>query len=212
MKSYRAVMLTKKGGPEVLRVVELPLEEPGPGQLRVRVGATGVGSTDLTMLEGSYPFAPKIPFVPGYEVAGVVDAVGAGVSGFHVGQRVAALTVWGGYAEYLLREAEHFLPIPDAVSDADAAVLGVPGKDHGPAAPPGDGLLGAYLGLVGAAGEGESPVPVPLGLLDHVGPGPAPGRGDAQRAVAAVDLGRAARSTAGLVHGCGAAARRSAGQ
>lgn len=123
MKKYRAVMLTKKGGPEVLQVVELPLEEPGPGQLRVRVRATGVGSTDLTMLEGSYPFAPKIPFVPGYEVAGVVDAVGAGVSGFHVGQRVAALTVWGGYAEYLLREAGHFLPIPDAVSDVDAAAV-----------------------------------------------------------------------------------------
>jgi NADPH2:quinone reductase len=61
--------------------------------------------------------------VPGYEVAGVVDAVGAGVSGFFVGQRVAALTVWGGFAEYLVREAEHFLPIPDAVSDAEAAAV-----------------------------------------------------------------------------------------
>jgi NADPH2:quinone reductase len=121
MRTYRAVMLTRKGGPGMLQAVELPLEEPGPGQLRVRVRATGVGSTDLTMLEGSYPFAPKIPFVPGYEVAGVVDAIGAGVSGFRVGQRVAALTVWGGYAEYLLREAEHFLPIPDAVPDAEAA-------------------------------------------------------------------------------------------
>lgn len=78
MKSYRAVMLTKEGGPEVLQLVELPLREPGPGELRVRVRATGVGATDLTMLEGSYPFAPRIPFVPGYEVAGVVDAVGGG--------------------------------------------------------------------------------------------------------------------------------------
>src|SRR5512143_54019 len=123
MKTYRAVMLTKKGGPEVLRVVELPLQEPGRGELRVRVRATGVGATDVTMLEGSYPFAPRIPFVPGYEVAGVVDAVGAGVSGFAPGQRVAALTVWGGYAEYVVREAEHFLPIPDAVSDTAAAAV-----------------------------------------------------------------------------------------
>jgi NADPH2:quinone reductase len=123
MTTYRAVMLTKKGGPEALQVVELPLREPGPGELRVRVCATGVGATDLTMLEGSYPFAPRIPFVPGYEVAGVVDAVGAGVSGFSLGQRVAALTVWGGYAEYLVRGAEHFLPIPDAVSDAEAAAV-----------------------------------------------------------------------------------------
>jgi NADPH2:quinone reductase len=123
MKTYRAVMLTEKGGPEVLQVVELPLQEPGPGELRVRVRATGVGATDLTMLEGSYPFAPRIPFVPGYEVAGVVDAVGPGVSGFSLGQRVAALTVWGGYGESLVRGAEHFLPIPDAVSDAEAAAV-----------------------------------------------------------------------------------------
>jgi NADPH2:quinone reductase len=123
LKAYRAVMLTRKGGPEALQVVELPLQEPGPGELRVRVRAAGVGATDLTMLEGSYPFAPRIPFVPGYEVAGVVDAVGPGGSGFSLGQRVAALTVWGGYAEYLVRGAEHFLPIPDTVSDAEAAAV-----------------------------------------------------------------------------------------
>jgi NADPH:quinone reductase-like Zn-dependent oxidoreductase len=122
-ETYRAVMLTRRGGPEVLQVVELPLQEPGPGEVRVRVRATGVGATDLTMLDGSYPFAPRIPFVPGYEVAGVVDAVGAGVTGFAHGQRVAALTVWGGYAEYVVRGAEHFLPIPDAVSDPEAAAV-----------------------------------------------------------------------------------------
>ena len=121
--TYRAVMLTKKGGPEVLQIVELPVEPPGPGQLRVRVRAAGVGSTDLIMLAGNYLYAPKIPFVPGYEVAGVVEAIGAGVTGFEVGQRVAALTVYGGFAELLVREAEHFLPIPDGVSDRDAAAV-----------------------------------------------------------------------------------------
>jgi len=121
--TYRAVMLTKKGGPEVLRVVELPIETPGPGQLLVRVQAAGVGATDLLMLEGNYPFAPKIPFVPGYEAVGVVDAIGAGVTGFDVGQRVAALTVYGGFAELLVREAEHFLPVPSGVSDRDAAAV-----------------------------------------------------------------------------------------
>jgi NADPH:quinone reductase-like Zn-dependent oxidoreductase len=75
------------------------------------------------MLSGNYPFAPKIPFVPGYEVAGVIDAIGAGVTGFGVGQRVAALTVYGGFAEYLFREAEHFLPVPSGVSDRDAAAV-----------------------------------------------------------------------------------------
>src|SRR5271169_5981883 len=121
--TYRAVMLTKKGGPEVLQVVELPVRAPAPSQLRVRVRAAGVGSTDLVMLTGSYLYAPKIPFVPGYEVAGVVEAIGAGVTGFEVGQRVAALTVYGGFAELLLREAEHFLPIPDRVSNSDAAAV-----------------------------------------------------------------------------------------
>ena len=101
----------------------MPVEPPGPGQLRVRVRAAGVGSTDLIMLAGNYRYAPKIPFVPGYEVAGVVDAIGAGVTGFEVGQRVAALTVYGGFAELLVREAEHFLPIPDGVSDRDAAAV-----------------------------------------------------------------------------------------
>ena len=121
--TYRAVMLTKKGGPEVLQIVELPIEPLGSGRLRVRVRAAGVGSTDLIMLAGNYPYAPKIPFVPGYEVAGVVEAIGADVTGFEVGQRVAALTVYGGFAELLVREAEHFLPIPDGVSDRDAAAV-----------------------------------------------------------------------------------------
>lgn len=121
--TYRAVMLTRKGGPEVLEVVELPIQSPGAGQLRIRVRAAGVGATDLMMLKGGYPFAPKIPFVPGYETVGVVDAIGAGVAGFTLGQRVAALTVWGGFGEFLVREAEHFLPVPDEVSDRDAAAV-----------------------------------------------------------------------------------------
>jgi NADPH2:quinone reductase len=121
--TYRAVMVSRKGGPEVLQVIELPLEPPGPGQLRIRVRAAGVGSTDFFVLAGKYRYAPKIPLVPGYEVAGVVDAIGAGVTGFEVGHRVAALTVYGAFAEFLIREAEHFLPIPDAVSDRDAAAV-----------------------------------------------------------------------------------------
>src|SRR5215467_8997422 len=91
--TYRAVMLTKKGGPEVLQIVELPIEPPGPGQLRVRVRAAGVGLDRLDLFGRKLSVRPKIPFVLGYEVAGVVEAIGAGVTGFAVGQRVAALTV-----------------------------------------------------------------------------------------------------------------------
>jgi len=125
LATYRAVMLTRKGRPtdfDVLQVVDQPVTEPGPGELRVRVRATGVGATDLMMFTG-YRYAPPIPFVPGYEVAGVVDAIGAGVDGFTVGQRVAALTVYGGFGELLVRGAEHFLPIPAGVSDRDAAAV-----------------------------------------------------------------------------------------
>ena len=121
--TYHAVMLTKKGGTEGLQIVELPIEPPGPGQVRVRVHAAGVGATDLIVLAGNYRYAPKIPFVPGYEAAGVIEAIGAGVAGLEVGQRVAALTVYGAFAEVLVREAEHFLPIPDDVSDRDAAAV-----------------------------------------------------------------------------------------
>ena len=118
---YRAVMLPRVGGPDVLRAVDLPLPAPGPKQLRVRIRAAGVGSTDLMMLEGRYNYAPPMPFVPGYEIAGVVDAIGAEVSNFHIGQRVAALTLHGGFAEYIVRDAEHFIPVPDGVSDVQAA-------------------------------------------------------------------------------------------
>jgi NADPH:quinone reductase-like Zn-dependent oxidoreductase len=107
----------------VLQAVDLPIIDPGPGELRVAVRAAGVGATDLTMLAGDYMFAPKIPFVGGYEIAGVVEAIGADVTGFRVGQRVAALTVYGGFAERLVRGAEHFVPIPDEVSDVEAVAM-----------------------------------------------------------------------------------------
>src|ERR1700722_8643222 len=121
--TYRAQMITRPGGPEVLQTVDLPIAEPGPGELRVAVRAAGVGATDLTMLAGDYMFAPKIPFVGGYEIAGVVEAIGAGVTGFNIGQRVAALTVSGGFAERLVRGAEHFVPIPDEVPDVEAVAV-----------------------------------------------------------------------------------------
>ncbi|MFT3767193.1 MAG: medium chain dehydrogenase/reductase family protein [Minicystis sp.] len=123
MNTYRAVMLTRKGGPEVLQTVDLPLVEPGPGEVRVAVRATGAGGTDVTMRRGTYPYAPPIPFVPGYEVVGEVEAVGPGVTDLRVGQRVAALLVHGGYAEKVVRSASEFVPVPDGIDDAQAVAL-----------------------------------------------------------------------------------------
>jgi NADPH:quinone reductase-like Zn-dependent oxidoreductase len=88
-------------GADVLKVVENDLREPRSGEARIRVLATGVGRTDVIMRRGFYPYAPKIPFAPGYEIVGVVDAVGTDVTRVAVGDRVAALTVYGGYAEYI---------------------------------------------------------------------------------------------------------------
>ena len=113
----------RAGGPELLRLVQRPTPAPGPGQLRLRILAAGVGATDLMVLAGRYGFAPKPPVVPGYEVAGVVEAVGEGVAGWTPGQRAAALTVHGGFARSIVRDAGEFAPVPDAVSDVEAAAV-----------------------------------------------------------------------------------------
>ena len=95
MPTYRAIQLKGKGGLDQLQEVELPLEPPKAGQIRIRVRATGVGYTDITKRVGSYPFRPAFPFVEGYEVVGDVDAIGEGLTAFAIGQRVCALTVYG---------------------------------------------------------------------------------------------------------------------
>lgn len=121
--TYKAVMLKGKGGLDQLETVELPLVAPKAGELRVKIRAAGAGFTDITMRTGYYPYRPPFPFVQGYELVGEVDAIGEGVTGFRPGQRVAALTVHGAYAEYIVREAEHFVPVPDGLDDAEAVAL-----------------------------------------------------------------------------------------
>ena len=87
---YRAIQLQGKGGLDQLRSVELPLDDPKPGELQIRVRAAGAGFTDITMRRSYYPYRPPFPFVQGYEVLGEVDTLGAGVIGFQKGQRVCA--------------------------------------------------------------------------------------------------------------------------
>ncbi len=120
---YKSVVITRKGGPEVLQVIEHELREPQPGQVRVRILATGVGRTDIVMRYHYYVFAPKIPFTPGYQIVGTVDAVGPGVTRFSANDRVAALTVHGGYAEYIFLGEEHLAHVPASVDLAEAASL-----------------------------------------------------------------------------------------
>jgi NADPH:quinone reductase-like Zn-dependent oxidoreductase len=122
-KTYRAIQLKGKGGLDQLQEVELPLEEPRKGEIRIRVQASGAGYTDILKRTGYYPFRPAFPYVEGYEVAGEVDAIGEGVTDFALGQRVCALTIFGAWAEYFTRSAEDFVPVPDGLDDAEVIAL-----------------------------------------------------------------------------------------
>lgn len=120
---YKSVVITKKGGPEVLKVVENKLHPPKNEEVQIRVLACSVGRTDIAMRYGYYPFAPKMPFVPGYEAVGIIEAVGTKVKRFRVGDTVAALTVYGGYSEYIYLEPQHLVKVPENVKAEEAAVL-----------------------------------------------------------------------------------------
>jgi NADPH:quinone reductase-like Zn-dependent oxidoreductase len=121
--TYKALVLTGKGGLDRLEVRVLPLPEPAAGELRVRVRAAGAGATDVLMRAGNYPYRPSFPFTVGYEVVGDVDAIGAGVSGFATGERVCALTVHGAQAEYIVRSAQEFVKVPHGLDDAEVVAL-----------------------------------------------------------------------------------------
>lgn len=117
------VLITGLGGPEVLRFVEEDLPQPGPGQVRVRVLAAGVAYADLLMRRGLYPNTPPFPFVPGYDIVGDVDALGDGSGEFQVGQRVAALTMIGGYSQFTIVPPVHLVPVPSQLDPAEAVSL-----------------------------------------------------------------------------------------
>lgn len=120
---YRSVIVTKRGDPEVLQVVENDLRWPSAGEARIKILAAPVCLPDVEARYGRSPFKPQIPFVPGYAIIGVVDAIGEGVTGVAVGDHVAALTVCGGYAEYIFLREERLIPVPTTLDPAEAAPL-----------------------------------------------------------------------------------------
>lgn len=121
----RSIFITKHGPPEVLQPRDIPEPEPQPHQVRVKVAAVGVNFADIMMRLGLYPGAPKLPFAPGYEVSGTIDKVGRGVKDRHVGERVIAMTEFGGYTEYACVPAERAVPMPDKMSFEQGAALPV---------------------------------------------------------------------------------------
>src|SRR5437899_10376618 len=122
----RSVWITRTGPPEALEVRDGPEPTPGPGQALVRVRAAGVNFADVMARLGLYPDAPPRPCVVGYEVAGTVERLGPGADGALVaGQRVIALTRFGGYAEAVAVPAAQPLPVPVRTSCAARAALPV---------------------------------------------------------------------------------------
>ena len=135
----RAVVITRHGGPEVLRVEDRPDPAAGEGDVRIAVRAAGINFADLLARSGVYPDAPSPPCVVGYEVGGEVESVGAGVEELAVGDRVMAGTRFGGHAELVSVPADQVLALPDEFSFEQGAAFPV---NYGT----------AYAGLVIMAG------------------------------------------------------------
>jgi synaptic vesicle membrane protein VAT-1 len=121
----RQVVIPRHGPPDVFEIRETPVPEPGVGEVRIRVRAAGINFADILARIGLYPDAPRLPAVVGYEVAGIVDASGPGVNSPRAGDRVVALTRFGGYADYVVVPAYQAFRFPDALSDAEAAAVPV---------------------------------------------------------------------------------------
>jgi NADPH2:quinone reductase len=120
--SMKAIAIDRNGGPDVLTVHDLATPSPTAGECLVRLEAIGVNFIDVYFRTGTYP-APKFPFVPGQEGAGIVEAVGDGVTDLHPGDRVAYAGVAGSYAQYAIVPAARLVRVPDGISANDAAAI-----------------------------------------------------------------------------------------
>lgn len=121
----RQAVIPRYGAPEVFEMRDVPDPSPGPGEIRIRVRAAGVNFADVLSRLGLYPDAPRLPMVVGYEVAGHLDAAGSGVHGLGEGDRVVALTRFGGYADTVVVPAAQAFRLPEGLSDAEGAAVPV---------------------------------------------------------------------------------------
>jgi NADPH2:quinone reductase len=120
---HRRVIVTHYGGPDALQVIEEECPEPKTGEVRVRVQAAGVALPDVMAREGIHPETPQVPFTPGWDLVGVVDRLGEGVSGVELGQRVAAMPIHGAYAEFVCLPQRKLVPVPSGLDAAEAVSL-----------------------------------------------------------------------------------------
>ena len=161
----RAVLCEQFGPPETLVVREVPDPEPGEGQVVVDVAGCGVNFPDVLIIEDKYQFKPDLPFSPGGEIAGTVSAVGAGVEGLSVGDRVIATLGWGGMAEKVAIPATSAITVPEGVDLVQAAgFLLAHGTSHHALVDRAELQAGETLLVLGAAG-GVGLAAVELGAL-----------------------------------------------
>ena len=125
MPGTRAIQIPRFGKPEVLVERDIPLKAPGPGEVHLRIEAVGVNFADLLQRAGLYGRVPERPFSPGFEVAGEVAKIGEGVEGWAPGDRVVALSRYGGYVQDLILPTDQLFPYPDDLSPAEAAAVPV---------------------------------------------------------------------------------------
>jgi len=123
-QSMNYIQIEKHGDPEVLKLHSIPVPEPGPGEVLIKVAAAGVNRPDVMQRKGLYPPPPGATDVPGLEVSGTVVSVGQNVSEHPINSEVCALVTCGGYAEYCLAAASICLPVPEKISLVNAA--GIP--------------------------------------------------------------------------------------
>lgn len=121
----QAVWIEEFGSVESADVRDVPIPEPGPGEVLVRVGAAGVNFPDVLVIEGNYQVRPPLPFSPGKELSGEVERIGEGVTSVQPGDRVAALVEYGAFAGYAIVSAGHCFQIPGDMPYTDAAALGL---------------------------------------------------------------------------------------
>src|SRR5690349_9659207 len=119
MKNTR-IVVTHYGGPDALQVVEENCPEPKRGEVRVKVLAAGVSLPDVMMREGIHPETPSLPFTQGWDLVGIVDRLGAGVSGIEEGQTVAALPINGAYTQFVCLPKRELVPAPPELDAAEA--------------------------------------------------------------------------------------------
>lgn len=121
---YKRIVISHPGNPDVLQVFKEEIPEPKTNEVRIRVQAAGVARADVMMRMGQYPGStPPYPYTPGYDIVGEVDMLGDGVSTLKIGDKVAALTEVGGYAEYLCLPEDRLVPVPQDLDPAEAVCL-----------------------------------------------------------------------------------------